>query len=1506
MQKLLLTLLLITSCFGYNLNSQSLAAGDIAFVGYNTDNPDGFAFITLTDIPAGTIIYFTDQGWSSFNNTWYSNGEDHIIWTAPSGGLSMGTIVSVVESTSDSFTSSYGTANLASGYSGFSLSAGDSMIAYTSGTGAAPPNPNFLAAIYGDDNYAGVPGCDDSVTKWFDCQNCTQINVDCNTTSVSTSDLPTGLTNGVNAVALFPDSFLEQDNAQYTGTLTGTVEQVRIAINNRNNWSFNDGIGTNNTTSPYNFAAGTFSSPNITPEVTNTAPSVGGTTAGQTVNDNATINLFSGITITDADGDNVTATISLDNNAKGVITGASSGTGPYTITSRGAAAMQTALRSLSFNSTDNRTATSETTIFTVTINDGTENTIDNTTTVISSAVAPTVSSVSVPSNDTYIISQNLDFTVNFNEAVTVNTGGGTPELSLTIGGTARQATLLGGSGTTNLQFRYTVQSGDLDTDGIAIGTLATGGGTLRDSGGKDANLTLNAIGATTNVLVDAVAPRVSSIVRQNPTTSPTNADALVWDVTFSEAVSNTSIDDFTVTGTTATIASVTNPSGTVYRVTVSGGDLAGLNGTVTLGFSGSQDISDVAGNALTNTTPTGTNTNTFVVENKIPLTITGLTGEDKEYDGTTAATASGTASLSGVVGADDVSLSGTPVFTFASADAGTGIAITTTGYTISGADAGNYTLTQPTLSADITTKALTITGITGDDKEYDGTTAATASGTASLSGIESTDVVSLGGTSVFTFASADVGTGIAITTTGYTISGADAGNYTLTQPTLSADITTKAVTIAGLTGDDKEYDGTTAATASGTASLSGVETTDVVSLGGTPVFTFASADVGTGIGITTTGYTISGADAGNYTLTQPGLSADITTKALTITGITGDDKEYDGTTTATATGTASLSGVETTDVVSLGGTPVFTFASADVGTGIAITTTGYTISGADAGNYTLTQPTLSADITTKALTITGITGDDKEYDGTTAATASGTASLSGVVGADVVSLGGTPVFTFGSADVGTGITITTTGYTISGADAGNYTLTQPGLSADITTKALTITGITGDDKEYDGTTAATASGTASLSGIESTDVVSLGGTPVFTFASADVSTGIAITTTGYTISGTDAGNYTLTQPTLSADITTKALTITGITGDDKEYDGTTAATASGTASLSGVETTDVVSLGGTPVFTFASADVGTGIVINTTGYTLSGADAGNYTLNQPGLSADITTKALTITGITGDNKEYDGTTAATASGTASLSGVESTDAVSLSGTPVFTFTSADVGTGIAITTTGYTISGADAGNYTLTQPDLSADITTKAVTITGITGDDKEYDGTTVATASGTASLSGLETTDVVSLGGTPVFTFASADVGTGIAITTTGYTISGADAGNYTLTQPGLSADITSKAVTITGITGDNKEYDGTTAATASGTASLRGLESTDVVSLGGTPVFTFGSADVGTGITITTTGYTISGADAGNYTLTQPGLSADITTKALTITGITGDDKEYDGTTT
>ena len=59
----------------------------------------------------------------------------------------------------------------------------------------------------------------------------------------------------------------------------------------------------------------------------------------------------------------------------------------------------------------------------------------------------------------------------------------------------------------------------------------------------------------------------------------------------------------------------------------------------------------------------------------------------------------------------------------------------------------------------------------------------------------------------------------------------------------------------------------------------------------------------------------------------------------------------------------TLSGIQASDVVSLTGTPSFTFAQSTVGTSIPITTSGYSLTGADAGNYTLTLPSLSANIT---------------------------------------------------------------------------------------------------------------------------------------------------------------------------------------------------------------------------------------------------------------------------------------------------------------------------------------------------------------------------------------------------------------------------------------------------------------------------------------------------------------------------------------------------------------
>lgn len=114
----------------------------------------------------------------------------------------------------------------------------------------------------------------------------------------------------------------------------------------------------------------------------------------------------------------------------------------------------------------------------------------------------TVASVAVPANGVYTVGQTLPFTVNFDEAVTVN---GTPQLALTIGATTRYANYSSGSGTSALQFAYTIQAGDVDADGIAVGALGLNGGTIRN-GSMDVILTLNSVGSTSGVLVTAAAP----------------------------------------------------------------------------------------------------------------------------------------------------------------------------------------------------------------------------------------------------------------------------------------------------------------------------------------------------------------------------------------------------------------------------------------------------------------------------------------------------------------------------------------------------------------------------------------------------------------------------------------------------------------------------------------------------------------------------------------------------------------------------------------------------------------------------------------------------------------------------------------------------------------------------------------------------------------------------------------------------------------------------------------
>jgi LPXTG-site transpeptidase (sortase) family protein len=99
--------------------------------------------------------------------------------------------------------------------------------------------------------------------------------------------------------------------------------------------------------------------------------------------------------------------------------------------------------------------------------------------------------------------------------------------------------------------------------------------------------------------LDELAPSLTAFLRNTPATSPTNADVLVFRATFDEDVQNVDAADFAVDGaTTATVTGVAAVDARTYDITVSGGDLASVNGDVGLNLGGTQNIEDLAGNPL--------------------------------------------------------------------------------------------------------------------------------------------------------------------------------------------------------------------------------------------------------------------------------------------------------------------------------------------------------------------------------------------------------------------------------------------------------------------------------------------------------------------------------------------------------------------------------------------------------------------------------------------------------------------------------------------------------------------------------------------------------------------------------------------------------------------------------------------------------------------------------------------------------------------------------------------
>lgn len=501
-------------------------------------------------------------------------------------------------------------------------------------------------------------------------------------------------------------------------------------------------------------------------------------------------------------------------------------------------------------------------------------------------------------------------------------------------------------------------------------------------------------------------------------------------------------------------------------------------------------------------------------------------------------------------------------------------------------------------------------------------------------------------------------------------------------------------------------------------------------------------------------------NAQNIALTTTGASTvNITTsasgnvvnpKALTITGLTAQDKNWDGTTTATVSGTPAYAGLVNGETFAVTGTVTWAFENALVGATKPLVRSGSF--DVPSTNYTLTQPVFTASIIAivpPAPSITAITPGNQQ-----------------------LSVG----FTAPANDGGS--VITNYEYSINGG--GAWVTPSPA----VTTSPLLITGLV-NGTTYDvqlravnsvgpGAASATAQG-APVAPSSATIVVTpgvLGGTLSSTY-------GVASSLQSFTVSGSVlSGNLTVSAPAgleLSLDSD-------GVFSDQLNL------TATG---------------GSVPLTTLyvrlkASASAGS---YNGLNIVVSGGGATSQSVATSASGNTQSAKELSVTGLAAQNKEYNATTVVSVTGTAAFDGLVNGDTFTPTGSVTWAFADKTVGTAKTLVRTGDY--AAPSANYTVTQPVLTASITAKNLTVIGTVVVTRPYNAGTSATLTG-ATLDGVIAEDVVTLTNATTGTFSQANVGENLSVTTN-MQLSGGDAGNYTVTQPTLTGTIVKADQTIT-----------------------------------------------------------------------------------------------------
>jgi filamentous hemagglutinin family protein len=832
------------------------------------------------------------------------------------------------------------------------------------------------------------------------------------------------------------------------------------------------------------------------------------------------------------------------------------------------------------------------------------------------------------------------------------------------------------------------------------------------------------------------------------------------------------------------------------------------------------------------------------------ITISAVT-QTKVYDGTTTSTNTPTLTTGSLFDGD--TLTGlSQAYNSRNVLGTNGSTLTVNaGFTLT--HASDYTVTLATAMGTITPELLTVTA-TPNTKTFDGTTTASATPTVTSGTIFGPD----SGTFTETYNTPHAGTGLTLTPTGSVSDGNGGNNYQITFVPISGAhpgpgghsgvITPEAITISALT-QTKVYDGTTTSTDTPTLTVGMLFDGDTLT-GLSQSYDSRNVQGTNGSTLTVnSGFTLT--HASDYTVTLASAKGTITPELLTVTA-TPNTKSFDGTTTASATPTVTSGTIFSPDT----GSFTEAYNTIHAGTGLTLTPTGSVSDGNGGNNYIITFVPISGNgpghhsgnITPEAITISAAT-QTKVYDGTTTSTGTPTLTAGTLFNGDTLT---GLIQAFDSKDVlGTnGSTLTVTAYLLT--DKSDYAVTLKTAPGTITPLAIDVTGT----RVYNGTPGVDGPELTITNGIPGDDI---GITGTGTLDGPHVGTHTISDPGNLTITGGDSGNYTFTGGTSTVTVTPFAVDLAGI----RFYDGTTNA-SSGILLVDNAFAGDTVTVA-SGTGTIATKNVGHEGITDFGTLTLGGASAGDYTL--VGATGDVQVRPLVIdaSGI----RVYDGTSKANGS-ILTITNAIAGDNIGLSGIGIIDGPHVGDHT---VTGGSLTLTGGDAGNYTLVGGLETVKVTPLAVVLTGT----RVYDGGTDGDAGILTVTNGIGGDDITVAFGTS--TIASRNVGNeGISDFGT-LTLGGSSAGDYTLVGATGVVKVTPEMITVTAVSG-SKTYDGTTTSTGTPIVISGTIFGTD----SGSFIQTYGTQHAGTGLTLTPSGTVVDGNGGGNYIITFQSINTGI----------------------